>query len=149
MTVATTNTELVRWFSDLTLDDIPSVGGKNASLGEMVRELTGVGVQVPNGFAVTAEAYRQFVERWGLEERIRKMLDGVDMQDVTDLARRTAQVRQAIVATPLPADLQEAILKAYVRLADGGPADPAVAVRSAPRPRTFPMPALPGNRKPT
>ncbi len=105
--------QLVRWFSDLTLDDIPSVGGKNASLGEMVRELRGVGVQVPDGFAITAEAYRQFLSQGGLDDRIRQMLDGLNTQDVEDLRFRADQVRQAIVATPLPAGLQDAILEAY------------------------------------
>jgi pyruvate,water dikinase len=131
MSLATTKTEFVRRFSDLTLEDIPSVGGKNASLGEMVRELKGVGVQVPDGFAITAEAYRQFLAQWGLDERIRQMLDGLNTQDVVDLGRRAADVRQAIVATPLPADLQDAILTAYARLAASGPNDPAVAVRSS------------------
>ncbi len=76
MSPATSKTELIRWFSDLKLEDIPSVGGKNASLGEMVRELSGLGVQVPDGFAVTAEAYRQFLAQWKLDERIRQMLKG-------------------------------------------------------------------------
>ena len=85
MSPGTSGSEFIRWFSDLTLDDIPSVGGKNASLGEMVRELRGVGVQVPDGFAITAEAYRRFLAQEGLDDRIRQMLDGLNTQDVEDL----------------------------------------------------------------
>jgi pyruvate, water dikinase len=131
MSLASERTELVRWFSDLTLDDIPSVGGKNASLGEMVRELSGAGVQVPNGFAITAHAYRQFLAQGGLDVRIRQMLEGVNTKNVDDLSVRAAQVRQAIVATPLPDTLQGAILEAYARVAEGGRSDAAVAVRSS------------------
>jgi pyruvate,water dikinase len=131
MSLVTAKTQFVRWFADLTLDDIASVGGKNASLGEMVRELTGAGVQVPDGFAVTAEAYRQFLAQWGLEDRIRGMLDGLNTQDVEDLSRRAAEVRQAIVATPLPAALADQIVEAYARLSEGGTRDAAVAVRSS------------------
>ena len=108
--------QLVRWLSDLTLQDVPSVGGKNASLGEMVRELAGAGICVPNGFAITADAYRQFLSQWGLDERIRCMLDGLNTQNVEDLHSRATEVRQAIVATPLPANLQDAILEAYAKL---------------------------------
>ncbi len=129
MAVLDRKTELVRWFSDLTLEDVPLVGGKNASLGEMVRELTGAGIHVPNGFAITAEAYRQFLSQWGLDERIRHMLDGLNTQNVEDLHSRATDVRHAIVATPFPTDLQEAILDAYSELGRARP--PGVAVRSS------------------
>ncbi|MEX2092567.1 MAG: phosphoenolpyruvate synthase [Pirellulales bacterium] len=131
MPQTSTQTELVRAFADLTLDDIPSVGGKNASLGEMVRELSGVGIQVPDGFAITADAYRQFLSQGGLDERIRRMLEGLNTHDVADLHDRATQVRQAIVATPLPSDLQKAILAAYRHLSQDTTGDAAVAVRSS------------------
>ena len=131
MAVLDRKTALVRWFSDLALEDVPSVGGKNASLGEMVRELAGAGVQVPNGFATTADAYRQFLSQWGLDERIRCILDGLNTQNVEDLHSRATEVRQAIVATPFPTDLQDAILEAYAKLNQGLSAEAAVAVRSS------------------
>lgn len=106
----------IRWFDELGLEDVPLVGGKNASLGEMYRELTPAGVQVPYGFAVTAEGYRTFLRRTGLDRRIREILAGLETQDVENLQSRGRQVRQAILAEPLPADLQEQILEAYARL---------------------------------
>ncbi len=124
-------TTLVRWFSDLTLEDVPSVGGKNASLGEMVRELAGAGVQVPNGFAITVDAYRQFLSQLGLDERIRRMLDGLNSQNVEDLRTRASDVRHAIVATPFPLDVQDAILDAYAKIGQGRTSNVAVAVRSS------------------
>ncbi|MCB0130759.1 MAG: phosphoenolpyruvate synthase, partial [Caldilineaceae bacterium] len=78
----------IRWFNELTIDDVPLVGGKNASLGEMIRELTTKGVQVPNGFAVTADAYRAFLHYNELDGRIQEILDDLDTQDVNDLLRR-------------------------------------------------------------
>ncbi len=131
MSVAETKVTLVRWFADLTLADIPSVGGKNASLGEMVRQLADAGVRVPNGFAVTAEAYRRFLAQQGLDRRIRQILEGLDTQNVDDLRVRAAKVRHAMVETPFPADLQEAILEAYAQLSQENGSDVAVAVRSS------------------
>ncbi len=131
MSLVDTNTALVRWFADLTLADIPSVGGKNASLGEMVRELASAGVRVPNGFAVTADAYRQFLAQGGLDRKIQQILNQLDIHDVEDLRRRAAEVRHAIIATPFPQDLQEAIVAAYDQLSGGTSNDVAVAVRSS------------------
>jgi pyruvate, water dikinase len=109
---------------------VPLVGGKNASLGEMYCELSTVGVKVPNGFAVTAEAYRDFLRRTGLDERIREILADLDVHDVDNLRSRGHQVRHAILAAELPADLQAAIVEAYQRLGEKGhPVD--VAVRSS------------------
>ena len=94
----------IRWFVDLSLDDVPLVGGKNASLGEMYRELSKQGVQVPNGFAVTAEAYRAFLHEAQLDQRIRAILADLDTHDVTNLRQRGRQVRQAILAATMPQD---------------------------------------------
>ncbi len=131
MTAINNRKTYIQWFSDLTLQDVPSVGGKNASLGEMVRELTKAGVRVPNGFAVTAAAYREFLSQGGLEERIRDTLDGLDTQDIEDLQSRATRVRHAIIATPFPADLNDAILDAYVKLGNAQANGVAVAVRSS------------------
>jgi pyruvate,water dikinase len=119
----------IRWFGDITLRDVPIVGGKNASLGELYRELGVAGVRVPNGFAVTAEAYRQFLRTTGLERRITALLDGLQTSDLAALAAGGLAVRQAILAATLPDDLQQAIGDAYQRLGNGEPVD--VAVRSS------------------
>ena len=95
----------IRWFKELTIDDVPLVGGKNASLGEMYRDLTPKGVRVPNGFAVTAEAYRDTLSQAGAWEALKESLEGLDPDDVEDLAKRGAQARAIIYAAPLPETL--------------------------------------------
>jgi pyruvate,water dikinase len=119
----------IRWFSDIGLNDVPLVGGKNASLGELYRELATAGVRVPNGFAVTADGYRHFMQATGLAEEVTTMLRGLQVADLADLAQRGLAVRQAITAADLPSDLQDAIVSAYRQLGDGEPVD--VAVRSS------------------
>ena len=117
----------VRRFEEIGLADLPEVGGKNASLGELVRALAPRGVRVPEGFAVTATAYRDFVVTAGLARTIEASLDGLDCSDVDDLRRRGLAIREAILAAPLPDAIAQAILAAYRRL---GP-DVDVAVRSS------------------
>jgi pyruvate,water dikinase len=121
----------IRWFREICIEDIPSVGGKNASLGEMIRELSARGVRVPDGFAVTADGYRHFMRVTGLEGRIRQILSGLDTRDMDNLQRRGREVRHAILATALPPDLEREILAAYHSLSGeaGTPLD--VAVRSS------------------
>ncbi len=103
----------IRFFSELGIKDVPSVGGKNASLGEMYRKLTSKGINVPNGFATTAEAYNYFMEEAGLKDKIRKILEGLNTHDVTDLMKRGEQVRKTILATKMPKDLEDEIAEAY------------------------------------
>ena len=98
-------TPYIRWFSELGIADVPLVGGKNASLGEMVRELGAQGVRVPNGFAVTAQAYRYLLDQAGAWPGLHEALDGLDVKNVDDLAQRAARAREIIQAAPLPADL--------------------------------------------
>jgi pyruvate,water dikinase len=119
----------IRWFSDITLHDVPLVGGKNASLGELYRELQAVGVRVPNGFAITADAYRHFLRTAGLETNISVLLQGLHANNLGDLAARGLAIRQAIIAADIPSDLQDAIGAAYDELGQGGSV--AVAVRSS------------------
>ena len=107
----------VLWFSELGLADLESVGGKNSSLGEMVSNLAGAGVRVPDGFATTADAYRRFIGTTGLAERISSMLAGLDTDDVKELARVGLLIRTAVVEQPFPADLEADIRSAYERLA--------------------------------
>src|SRR5437588_3387252 len=94
----TQKSSYIRWFSEIGIDDIPLVGGKNASLGEMYRELTPKGVKVPNGFAITAEAYRYFLRKAQLDEKIRSLLRGLDTRDLESLRQRGSQIRHAILA---------------------------------------------------
>ena len=131
MTSTDRNSTPILWFKDIGIEDVPLVGGKNASLGEMFRELTPQGIRVPDGFAITAAAYHDFVEHSGVATRLRELLAGLDTADIADLQRRGLAARQAILDAELPAALQAAILAAYEQLSDGhgGPVD--VAVRSS------------------
>ncbi|OAI12385.1 phosphoenolpyruvate synthase [Methylomonas koyamae] len=121
----------IRWFNQLSIQDIPLVGGKNASLGEMYRALAGEGIRVPNGFAITAEAYRYLLDQAGAWPRLHELLDDVDADDVADLARRAQQARELVYAAPLPADLQVEINAAFAELQCEYGADMSVAVRSS------------------
>jgi pyruvate, water dikinase len=121
----------IKWFADITIEDVPLVGGKNASLGEMVRELAGKGVKVPDGFAITAEAFRHFIREAGIDERIRTTLADLDTHDMANLSERGQSVRQAILNATLPADLQELITTAYRELQGSSTAPLDVAVRSS------------------
>lgn len=120
----------IKWFAETHIEDIPLVGGKNASLGEMFRELGAQGVKVPDGFAVTAEGYRHFLHSTGLDARIRQILADLDTRDMDNLQHRGGEVRQAILSTPLPQDLEAEILAAYQQLG-GAQKPPDVAVRSS------------------
>jgi pyruvate,water dikinase len=120
----------IRWFSEVGIADIPIVGGKNASLGEMYRELTARGIRVPNGFATTAEAFQDFLRVGGLGDRIRTLLAGLDTRNIADLRERCARIRDAILATELPAGFAADILAAYDALSGPG-RTVAVAVRSS------------------
>jgi pyruvate,water dikinase len=120
---------LVVPFAEVGIGAIAQVGGKNASLGEMIRELGGQGVRVPDGFATTADAYRHFIACNGLAERLHALLDGLDSHDIAALQAAGAAARSLLLQAPLPDELQEAITAAYRHL--GGGAAPAVAVRSS------------------
>ena len=122
----------VIWFENLRMTDVEQVGGKNASLGEMISQLAEKGVRVPGGFATTAEAYRAFLSHNGLNERISAALAGLDVDDVAELARVGAQIRQWILETPFPAELEADIKAAWDKLvADAGTDQISVAVRSS------------------
>ena len=122
----------VRFFKELTIFDVPSVGGKNASLGEMYRKLSDKGINVPNGFATTAEAYRYFLESTGLKNKIRETLKDLNTKDVRNLMKRGVAVRELILKTELPEDFKKAILSAYRKLsAENKVKNLDVAVRSS------------------
>jgi pyruvate, water dikinase len=131
MTVKTSQAKYIRWFKEICAEDIPFVGGKNASLGEMYQALTPKGVKIPNGFAITAEAYRYFLREAKLDSTIHEILKDLDTNDLENLRKRGRQVRQAILGSALPSDLENLIIITYQELSEDltGPAD--VAVRSS------------------
>ena len=103
----------VIWLENLRMSDVERVGGKNASLGEMISQLAEKGVRVPGGFATTAEAYRAFLAHDGLHERISAALAALNVDDVTELARVGAQIRQWILDTPFPEQLNAEVEAAW------------------------------------
>ncbi|WP_457256119.1 phosphoenolpyruvate synthase [Pedococcus sp. P5_B7] len=121
----------ISWFKDLGLGDVESVGGKNASLGEMVQHLSKAGVRVPDGFATTADAYRRFLAHEGLADRISATLAGLDVEDTRALAEAGAQIRDLVEEQPFPEDLETDIRAAYVELVAGAPGEVTWAVRSS------------------
>ncbi|MDW1598715.1 phosphoenolpyruvate synthase [Vibrio sp. Vb2960] len=118
------------WFNGLSMDDVDKVGGKNASLGEMVSNLANAGVSVPNGFATTSYAFNQFLDHEGLDERIHQLLDELDVEDVEALRKTGATIRQWVLEAPFPADLEQEIRENYQELIEGNP-ELSVAVRSS------------------
>ncbi|HEY1075343.1 MAG TPA: phosphoenolpyruvate synthase [Fontimonas sp.] len=121
----------VLWYSELGMADVEIVGGKNASLGEMIQNLAKSGVSVPNGFATTADAFREFLAYEQLDERIKGMLKTLDIEDVTALAATGKQIRQALAAAPFPAALERDIRASYETLVHESGAEISVAVRSS------------------
>lgn len=127
----TAPSQMVRFFSEIGLDQVPLVGGKNASLGEMYRELTVKGVRVPNGFAITAPAYRYAIEASGVGEQLHALLDPLDSSDVSDLQTRAAAARDIVYRAGLPESLQAEILAGYAKLRAEYGEDVTLAVRSS------------------
>jgi pyruvate,water dikinase len=125
---------------------VAEVGGKNSSLGEMIANLAALGVTVPDGFATTADAYRDFLEHAGLAARIKAELAGLDVDDVTRLAVTGARIREWILATPFPARLQQEIIEGYDRMCDGR-AEVAVAVRSSATAEDLPEASFAGQQE--
>ncbi len=122
---------LVLPFTQVGIADIPLVGGKNASLGEMIQQLTSKGVKVPNGFATTAYAYREFIQKAGLETKLRNIFANLNVEDVDNLHQCGKQARYLMLQTPFPPELQQAIATAYEQLCQEYGADTDVAVRSS------------------
>ena len=131
----------IKWFAEITIDDVPRVGGKTASLGEMFRELAGRGVKVPDGFAITAAAFRHFIREAGIGDQIRATLADLDTRDVANLSERGQAVRQAITGATLPADLQDQITAAYLQL------EGDVAVRSSATAEDLPAASFAGQQE--
>ena len=122
---------LILWFNQIGIKDIPLVGGKNASLGEMIQKLTPKGINIPDGFAVTAEAYKYFIKYNNLEEPIKKILSELDKSNVEDLKKRGKKIRNLFLNGKMPDDLTDAIVKAYSDLEKQYGKNVDVAVRSS------------------
>ncbi len=123
-------TEYVLWFDQVSMGDVERVGGKNASLGEMISNLAGAGVSVPGGFATTADAYREFLSFEGLDTRIQQALDALNVEDIRALTETGARIRGWIHEAPLPPALEQAVRTAFSKL-QAGNERMAVAVRSS------------------
>jgi pyruvate,water dikinase len=125
------NKKFVLWFNELGIKDVPLVGGKNASLGEMYRELTKKGVKIPNGFAVTAYSYNYFIEKAGIKQHIKEILKDLNTHDMRNLEARGHKVRETILSAEIPEEIKEEIIKAYAKLCKEYGHDTDVAVRSS------------------
>ncbi len=137
----------IRWFDDLGMGDVPIVGGKNASLGEMRQSLTPLGIRVPDGFATTADAYREFLRSGGLESLIDRELTGLDVDDIDRLQAAGRRVREAILATELPSAFADEIVAAYRRLEEQYGPSCDVAVRSSATAEDLPEASFAGQQE--
>lgn len=135
----------IRWFSELGMHDVPEVGGKNASLGEMISNLTSLGIKVPDGFATTAEAYREFLAYQGLDSRINAMLDELDVDNVSDLVSAGSKIREMVMSAPLPEHLEQDIREAYAQLNPNDAGE--VAVRSSATAEDLPEASFAGQQE--
>jgi pyruvate,water dikinase len=136
----------VRFFEEFGIADVPLVGGKNASLGEMYRELSSGGVRVPNGFATTAEAYRYMLEEAGARDALHAALDDLDPTDVTDLAKRGKRAREIVYGAGVPEDLAHEIRAGYQRLQEQYGEDVSLAVRSSATAEDLPTASFAGQQ---
>jgi pyruvate,water dikinase len=124
--------EQVLWFDEIGLKDVAKVGGKNASLGEMIRHLNGMGIMVPEGFAITTSAFRQFVDKAALEEKIKLALEGLDPDNAADVSERGKRVRSMFLEAEFPEDLKREIEYGYWELGRKlNMSNPSVAIRSS------------------
>ena len=137
----------IRFFEEVGIDDVPLVGGKNASLGEMYQKLTGQGVRVPNGFAVTAEAYKHVLKTAGAWDALHAELDDLDADDVTALARRGKRAREIVYGAGLPDDLAAEILSAYRMMQDEYGDEVSLAVRSSATAEDLPTASFAGQQE--
>jgi len=128
---ASRSPKFILWFNETGIKDVPLVGGKNASLGEMYRKLTPKGVRVPNGFSITAAAYRYLLKEAGIADDIRRILRGLNTHDIANLQSRGRQVRELIRSKPLPASLETKVREAYRKLEAEFGKNVDVAVRSS------------------
>jgi len=136
----------IRWFNDTRIEDVSLVGGKNASLGEMYRELTSQGIQIPNGFAITAEAYRYVLNQAQSWDALHQALDDLNPNDVADLAKRASKAREIIYAAAFPEDLELQIIEAFNQLKEQYGDELSVAVRSSATAEDLPTASFAGQQ---
>jgi pyruvate, water dikinase len=139
--------KFIRWFKDIKIEDIPTVGGKNASLGEMYRELIGQGVKIPNGFAVTAEAYWHVIQSAGILDELKAAMQGLDKTNMDDLMKRGKTARNLILSAGIPEDLWSEIKTAYDELCKEYGPDTDVAVRSSATAEDLPTASFAGQQE--
>ena len=137
----------IRWFEDIRNEDVPVVGGKNASLGEMYSELTAKGVNVPDGFAITADGYWHVLESGGILDDMKSAMEGLDRNDVIDLAKRGKRTRDLILGAGIPDDLWDEVTTAYDMLCDEYGPDIDVAVRSSATAEDLPTASFAGQQE--
>lgn len=136
-----------RWFDETSIEDVPLVGGKNASLGEMYRELTPKGVKIPNGFSVTAKGYWHVVRAGGILEKLKQTLEGLDISNVSELAKRGKAARDLILGVGIPDDLWQEIKTGYDRLCEQYGENTDVAVRSSATAEDLPTASFAGQQE--
>jgi pyruvate,water dikinase len=137
----------IRWFDETSIEDVPLVGGKNASLGEMYRELTPKGVKIPNGFSVTAEAYWHVLKAGGILEKLKQTLEGLDISNVTELSKRGKAARDLILGAGIPDDLWQEIKSGYDSLCEQYGENTDVAVRSSATAEDLPTASFAGQQE--
>lgn len=141
------NDALILWFDQITIEDVSLVGGKNASLGEMYRELSSKGVMIPNGFAITAKAYNYFMEFNGLKDKIKNLLEGLNTKDINQLEKVGSKIRHLILESKFPEDLANAIKEGYHNLGLQYGLNPDVAVRSSATAEDLPTASFAGQQE--
>lgn len=141
------NSRYILWFDQIGIEDVPKVGGKNASLGEMYRELTTRGVKIPNGFATTSEAYWHMLDAGGILDALKEAMAGLNKSDVRDLATRGKRARDLILRAGLPEDLWNEIKAAYDKLGEQSGQNPDVAVRSSATAEDLPTASFAGQQE--
>jgi pyruvate,water dikinase len=137
----------IKWFEELTIDDVPLVGGKNASLGEMIRNIGDKGVKVPSGFAITSYAYKYTMEKAGVDLKIKEILSDLNTNDVTNLAERGEKIRNLIKNTPIPNDLEREIRNFYSEMEQRYGKNVDVAVRSSATAEDLPNASFAGQQE--
>ncbi len=137
----------IRWFNEVRIEDVPIVGGKNASLGEMYRELTPKGVKIPNGFAISADAYWHVLNSSGIKDKLEELMQGLDKSNVIDLSERGKLARELILSAGIPEDLWEEIKLAYDKLSEQYGPSADVAVRSSATAEDLPTASFAGQQE--
>jgi pyruvate,water dikinase len=137
----------IRWFNEVRIEDVPIVGGKNASLGEMYRELAPKGVKIPNGFAISADAYWHVLNSCGIKDKLEELMQGLDKSNVIDLSERGKLARELILSAGIPEDLWEEIKLAYDKLSEQYGPRPDVAVRSSATAEDLPTASFAGQQE--